>query len=129
MVTIKQIAKEAGVTAATVSYVLNGKREAASDGTAAKIKEIAAWLGYRPNALERNLQRGESKSIGIIIENVPVFNTPHIVDDIEEMCEECAYEVIIENMRLYKRMGHDFSDVNTQKHLCIESVNISLPNK
>lgn len=123
MVTIKQIAQETGVTAATVSYVLNGKRRAASADTAEKIKEIAKQLGYRPNALARKLQRGRSNSIGIITEDLTVFNTPHIVDGIEGVCEEHGYEVVIENMRLFKRLGHNFSDIDMQKRLCDESIN------
>lgn len=122
MVTIKHIAKMAEVTAATVSNVLNGKKGSASADKAAEIKEIAKRLGYRPNTFARRLQRGKSNCIGVITEDLTVFNTPHIVDGIERVCEDAGYEVVIENMRLFAKMGIDFSDIDKQQRLCMESI-------
>ena len=60
MVTIKQIAAELGISATTVSIVLNGKsaERKISDATQRKIFEAANRLGYQPNIAARSLRAG-----------------------------------------------------------------------
>jgi LacI family transcriptional regulator len=61
MVTIEEIAKQAGVSAGTVSRVLNGKNKEDRPAIArrcARIREIAQTLGYRPNVAARSMLRG-----------------------------------------------------------------------
>jgi len=69
--TIRDIAREAGVSVAAVSHVLHG-----SGGTirvsaerAQRIKEVAQRLNYVPNAVARSLRAGRSKNIGLVFEN------------------------------------------------------------
>jgi LacI family transcriptional regulator len=114
MITIKEIARLTRVSAATVSNVLNGKPGAASDAKAQEIIGVARDLHYTPNTLARNLQQKRTKTIGIIAEDLTVFNTPEIVDGIDACCEEKGYEIILANMRLFKRYNNDFTD--TPKH-------------
>jgi LacI family transcriptional regulator len=114
MVTIKEIARLTKVSTATVSNVLNGKSGAASDAKAREIIGIARSLHYTPNTLAKSLQRQKTDTIGIITEDLTVFNTPEIVDGIDACCEENGYETILENMRLFKRYNNDFTD--TPKH-------------
>jgi LacI family transcriptional regulator len=114
MVTIKEIARLTNVSAATVSNVLNGKPGAAGAAKAREIAELARNLRYLPNALARSLQKQKTNTVGIITEDLTVFNTPEIVDGIDAFCEENGYEIILENMRLYKRYNNDFTD--TPKH-------------
>ncbi|MBB6429112.1 LacI family DNA-binding transcriptional regulator [Algisphaera agarilytica] len=59
--TIDQIAKQAGVSAGTVSRILNGKNKEnrpAIAARSARIRQLAAELGYRPNAAARSMSRG-----------------------------------------------------------------------
>jgi LacI family transcriptional regulator len=114
MVTIKEIARLTGVSTATVSNVLNGKAGAAGEVKAREITEVAHNLHYMPNTLARNLQQKKTNTIGIITEDLTVFNTPEIVDGIDAYCEENGYEIILGNMRLFKRYNNDFTD--TPKH-------------
>ena len=85
--TIKDVARLTGVSAATVSNVLNGKRGAASEAKVQEIFRVAQELHYRPNSLAKNLKLQRSNTIGIITEDLTVFNTPEIVNGIEEYCE------------------------------------------
>ena len=110
MVSIKDIAQLTGVSVATVSNVLNGKPGSASAAKVAEILDAAEKLHYQPNAFARNLRRQQSNSLGIITEDLTVFNAPEIVNGIEEYCEEHDYEIILANLRLYKRYGNDFTD-------------------
>ncbi|ELP69150.1 LacI family DNA-binding transcriptional regulator [Streptomyces turgidiscabies] len=64
-VTIAQVAEEAGVSAMTVSNVVNGK-PGASEETRRRVMEVAGRLGYRPNVSARNLKAGRSGLIGLI---------------------------------------------------------------
>jgi LacI family transcriptional regulator len=114
MVTIKEIARLMGVSTTTVSNVLNGKPGAAGEAKAQEIIEAARNLHYMPNTLARNLQQKKTNTIGIITEDLTVFNTPEIVDGIDAYCEENGYGIILGNMRLFKRYNNDFTD--TPKH-------------
>jgi len=64
MPTIKDVAREAGVSIATVSYVLNNKTEAISEDTRLRVWKAVRSTGYRPNVTARNLRSSRSKLIG-----------------------------------------------------------------
>jgi DNA-binding LacI/PurR family transcriptional regulator len=70
MVTLKDIAKEAGVSAVTVSNVINGNYKKVSAENVARINEIVQRMHYVPNATARSLVRRESHIIGVLIPNV-----------------------------------------------------------
>ena len=65
-VTIKDVAKAAGVSVATVSRVLNNS-SAVSDETAAAVNEVINEMGYSPNFLGRNLRKCETNNILVIL--------------------------------------------------------------
>lgn len=105
MANLKDIAARANVSVATVSKVLNGLG-GSSPETTELILSIAKELNYRPNLIARNLKKQKSKSIGIITEDITVFNTPPIVDGIGAYCDEKGYHYFQENLRL-NRLGID----------------------
>jgi DNA-binding LacI/PurR family transcriptional regulator len=69
MATIYDIAKAAGVTAATVSNVFSGKGSVGAT-TKARILKYADELGYRPNLIARSLTRGRTGIIGLILPSI-----------------------------------------------------------
>jgi LacI family transcriptional regulator len=69
-VTLSDIAREAGVSAATVSLVLNDRPARITDGTRDRVRSIAASLGYRPNALAQSLRRQQTHAIGLISDQI-----------------------------------------------------------
>lgn len=117
MATIKDIARMTGVSVATVSNVLNGKSGAASPEKAKQIFDAAAHLKYQPNVLAKNLKLRRSHTVGIITEDLTVFNTPEIVDGIESYCEEHGFEIVLANMRLFKRYDNNLTD--TPEHMAL----------
>ena len=121
MVTIKEIARLTGVSVATVSNVLNGKSGAAGAAKAREISSVARNLHYMPNTIARNLKQQKTNTIGIITEDLTVFNTPEIVDGIDSFCEENRYEIILGNMRLFKRYNNDFTDT-PEHHKLLDSM-------
>lgn len=117
MATIKDIAQLTNVSTATVSNVLNGKSGAAGIEKAKEILETAKKLDYQPNMLAKNLKLQRTNTIGVITEDLTVFNTPEIVDGIDEVCEKKGFEIILANMRLHKRYQNDFSDTDGSEKL------------
>ena len=65
MPTIKDIAKEAGVSVSTASRALNDN-ERISLATRQRVQKIAKQLGYQPNYTARNLTRGEANMVGLV---------------------------------------------------------------
>lgn len=65
MATIKDIAKEAGVSVSTASRALNDNSRI-SVATRQRIHQIAEQLGYQPNYTAQNLTRGESNMVGLV---------------------------------------------------------------
>jgi len=68
--TLQDVAREAGVSAMTVSVVMNGARSETrvSDSTRERIREIALRLRYRPNAVAQALSRRRLDTIGVVAE-------------------------------------------------------------
>jgi DNA-binding LacI/PurR family transcriptional regulator len=125
MSTIKEIASKANVSIATVSKVLNG-RGGASEQTAAEILDIARQMNYTPNIFAKNLKNGQTKTIGIITEDLTVFNTPEIVDGIDDCCDQNDYHYILGNLRLNKRFGNNFFETNLHHQIISSTFNTML---
>ncbi len=102
MVTIKEIAKECGVSPATVSNILNGKTNV-SEATRQRVLDIVKKRGYRPNIIAQGLRRQKTKTIGIIAEDFTQFTVPAIIDGAIKECEEHGYKTVVQNLRLYSR--------------------------
>ena len=69
MSTIKDVAKNAGVSIGTVSNYINGTRKVSSD-TAKKIETAINALNFKPNTFAKNLKTNYSKEIGVILPNI-----------------------------------------------------------
>lgn len=71
MPTMQDIAKEAGVSRASVSFVLNKNKlsERISKETRQRIEKAAAKLGYTPNEIARSMVSGKSKTLGLIVDH------------------------------------------------------------
>ena len=98
-VSLKDIAKELGVSTATVSLVLNGKNEKGrvSKKMTQKILDKAAELNYVPNTLAKGLKMGKSRTIGLIVADVSNLFFGTLALYIQIFAEEKGYSVIIGN--------------------------------
>ncbi|MFA0725168.1 LacI family DNA-binding transcriptional regulator, partial [Vibrio sp. 10N.222.49.E5] len=76
MATIKDVAKEAGVSIATTSRVINNAPHTSETAIAA-VKAAMEKLGYRPNANARALVSKSSNAIGVLVNDVsaPFFGS------------------------------------------------------
>ncbi len=66
MATLRDVARRAGVSIATVSYVLNGTRSVSPE-VEARVREAVRALQYRPNRLARGLRRKCTHVIGLVV--------------------------------------------------------------
>ncbi|TYP79439.1 LacI family DNA-binding transcriptional regulator [Paenibacillus methanolicus] len=70
--TMKDIAREAGVSVATVSYILNDvQNQKIPDDTKRLVRETAKRLNYVPNLMAKSLVKGQTKMIGILVNRLP----------------------------------------------------------
>jgi len=93
-VTIAQIAEEVGVSAMTVSNVLNGK-PGASEETRRRVTQVAERLGYQPNVSARNLKGGRTGLIGVIALDLTNQYGLEIVRGIAEELANVEREMLI----------------------------------
>ena len=94
---LKDIAQQAGVSIALVSYVLNGKEKESRVGQeiAIKIRQIAAELNYQPNYLAKSLRSGKTQTIGLIIADISNPFFANIARIVEDEAKRNGYTVII----------------------------------
>ena len=96
MVGIKDVARAAGLSVATVSRALNDQ-SAVSESARAKALSAAEALGYRPNVVARSLRTDRTRTIGLVISDVlnPYFT--ELARAVEEEARALGYSVIIGN--------------------------------
>lgn len=96
-VTIHDIAKEAGVSAATVSRVLSNSDYPVSAKLKSKIQSLAEQMNYIPNLLGKQLKTDNNMTIGVII---PTISNPFyaaVMLGIEEAARKSGYHVLLCN--------------------------------
>jgi LacI family transcriptional regulator len=93
---IKDVARVAGVSTATVSHVIN-KTRFVRDETRQKVLEAIEQCNYAPNVHAQSLASGRSTTLGLIISDIvnPFF--PELVKSIQEAATEQGYDVIMGN--------------------------------
>lgn len=95
-VTIKDVAKLADVSIATVSKVLNGKDELVSYKTRVQVRTSADQLGYIPNDMAKRLKESSSKTIGMVL---PDFSNafPEMIQGADDEASWRGYNIFLCN--------------------------------
>lgn len=95
-VTIRDVAERAGVSAMTVSRVVNGSSQVTPE-TRAAVETAIAELRYVPNAFARGLTRHRSGSIGLVVPDLgdPFFTL--VLRGAEQVARTAGYRVIVCN--------------------------------
>lgn len=92
--TLRDVAREAGVSIKTVSRVVNGE-PGVSPATETRVIEAIEKLGYRPNELARSLQGRRSRTIGLVIADISNPFYAECVKAVEETARRHDYAVIL----------------------------------
>ena len=107
MATLKDVAERAGVSTATVSYVMNNKENKVSETVAQKVRRAARELGYQPNIAARALRSSRSNIIGIVSEDISTFQVNNIVQGINQAADRENYQILLGDLNLCEKIWHD----------------------
>src|SRR3982074_936030 len=92
--TIRDVAKAAGVSTATVSNVLN-KTGKVGPGTHRMVLSAVKRLGYFPDVHARQLASRESRTLGIIVSDIENPFFPEVIKSFETRARELGYDAIL----------------------------------
>lgn len=112
---IKDIARIAEVSVATVSYVLNKKEGSRiSEATKTRILDVAKSINYTPNKIAKSLKMNKTKLIGLIVADISNDFYSNIARNIEDEAMKLGYTLLIgscdENPEKFKKLTELFSE-------------------
>ncbi len=110
MVTLKDIAQRAGVSTATVSYVINNSPKI-SEATKERVNKIIEEMGYQSNILAQGLRSGRTGLAGVIVEDIQAKHVPRIIDGINEAAERKGLQIMLSNLRLMSKIDSHFGAI------------------
>jgi LacI family transcriptional regulator len=96
-VTIKHVAKEAGVSIQTVSRVIN-RRPDVSPETRKKVLQIIERLGYSPSALARSLIQRRSYTLGVVTAGLKYIGPARTLNGITHQAQELGYALLLHEL-------------------------------
>lgn len=94
--TIYDVAREAGVSMATVSRVVNGNPNV-KPTTRKKVLAAIEQLGYRPNAVARGLASKKTTTVGVVIPDISSIFFSELARGIEDIATMYKYNIILSN--------------------------------
>jgi DNA-binding LacI/PurR family transcriptional regulator len=96
-VTIKIVAKEAGVSTQTVSRVLNNRPDVAPE-TRQRVKNVIQRLGYHPSAVARSLIQQRSYTIGVVTAGLDFLGPAQTLNGITQRAEALGYALLLKEL-------------------------------
>ena len=95
--TLEEIAKLAGVSKTTASYVINGKAEhyRISKATQKKVAAVVKAHNYRPNYTASALRMGNSRCFGLIIPDLENLSHARLAKRLEQQARQAGYQIFI----------------------------------
>src|ERR1035437_5031438 len=92
-ITIKDIAKELGISPSTVSKALKGHRDISSS-TKQSVRKLAEKWNYKPDQIALSLKSGLSKTIGVIVPEIVHYFFSTVISGIEDLAYDSGYHVM-----------------------------------
>ncbi len=97
MTSIKDVAREVGVSTATVSRALRGLPRV-SDETRVKVLQVAARLDYVASPHAASLASGQTRAVGVIVPFVTRWFYGSVIQGAEELLREAGYDLLLYNL-------------------------------
>ena len=94
MATLKDVAREAGVSIATVSYVLNGTKSLTPEVTK-RVQDAAKAVGYRQNRSAKALKTGRSHTLGFILPDLTNPYFPELAQSVAKTAYDLGYSLLL----------------------------------
>ena len=105
-VTIYDVAKEAGVSLATVSRVINGSNVVKAP-TKERVEAAVEKLGYKPNAIAQGLALQKSTSIGLVVPEASFTYTGQVINGLIDVAKIYNYNIMLHTITA------GITDINT----------------
>lgn len=122
-ITIKDIARELGISPSTVSRALKDHPDI-SQATRDAVNELAQKWNYKPNPIALSLKSGSSKTIGVIIPDIVHFFFSSILSGIEDIAYERGYNVMM--CQSNERWDHEVKNVQALVSSRVDGILISV---
>lgn len=91
--TIRDVARQAGVSHQTVSRVINGSQEVLPE-TRATVEGVIEKLGYRPSAIARSMARGQTHTLACISPNLTDYTFASVIEGAETEARQHGYFIL-----------------------------------
>jgi LacI family transcriptional regulator len=116
-VTRKHVAEYAGVSEATVSYVVNNGPRRVAPKTRLRVEHAISELGYYPSDIARSLRMQRTMTIGIVVPDTANPFYGEIARTIEDVCYDNGYSVILCNSHFDKVRELDYVNLLLAKRV------------
>src|SRR5699024_12754529 len=93
-VTMKDIAKEAGVSVATVSHVINDTKNI-TEPKRSKVLEIIEKYHYVPNSTAKNLRRQSTKTAAMVVSRYTDSLVNGMINGVEQKARDLIYSLLL----------------------------------
>jgi len=113
-ITIKDIAREAGVSTATVSYVINSSRPVMPEKRQ-RVLDVISKTNYQPNRVAKSLRTKKTNIIGVLAEDILGFPSVGIINGISEYIEKTDYNILLNDLRMLDSLFNKYDQVIHQK--------------
>ena len=96
-ITIYDVAKEANVSLATVSRVINGS-DVVREDTRLKVEEAINKLGYKPNAIAQGLALSKTTTIALVVPGTSIFMTGQVINGLLDVAKIYKYNIVLPSL-------------------------------
>lgn len=114
--TLNDVAKQSGVSTATVSRIINGQ-SGYTEKTRQKVLNIIQKIGYRPNAVARGLVKKRTNTIGVLLPSLSSRLASALLKGIESSAHKLDYSVIICDTESNGKRTIEYLDVLSEKQI------------
>lgn len=125
-VTIKDIARELGISVSTVSRALRGSAEI-NENTRRLVQELAKKLNYTPNPIALSLKEKKTKVIGVIVPEIANYFCSAVIAGIEDIAYSKGYHVMI--FQSHEKYQREVTNIELMASRRVDGVLISVSNE
>lgn len=116
MATIKDVAREAGLTVTTVSRVLNNRGYISEDARK-KVNDAMRKLNYQPNEVARSLHKKTTNTIGLIVPHIRHPYFAEMISNIENEAYKRGYRILLCNTKGKVEKEKEYLDICTSNRV------------
>ena len=113
-ITIKDIARDAGVSTATVSYVINNTKPV-MDEKRQRVLDVISRTNYQPNRVAKSLRTKKTNIIGVLAEDILAFPTARIMNGISEYTEQTDFNILLSDLRMLDSLFNQYDQIFKQR--------------